>query len=522
MLSVEHIAESTRAFEEMRRSLKSVEDATVEAEEPAETKEEEERRFKSYEQDVAALKARPLAPGEHPLQHVWSFWYFRKPPGERSADSYERNIQSVGCFNTIEGFWRYYSHLVRPSELQPANDFHVFKDGVRPMWEDAANKAGGKWVARLRKGIANRCWEDLLLAVLGEQFNVGDEICGVIMSIRYQEDILSIWNRSAQDQEVKRRIFEKMRELLSPFPDIKIEYKPHDASLKDLSTFRSSSEGYERPPRPGRWADSAEQRERTYDAERPFFRGSGNTDARYFSADGRSERFQHEARFSGPRYDSERGFERGFEGRGRGRGRGEDTADGAPSEQSERPERSYFNRSGGRWDRDRRWGPEEGRDDGTPPADRPARWNEEGAAGAGRGRGFGGDDGRPQRWGGEHGRPFERGFDRSQSFERDRLDRSGERGLVSSGSSEALRQSGELEDEEKEMGLRRPREFRRPGPPASLQDEEREMGLRRPHAMPPPAGPPPARGPPPRGYPGGRGGFGGPSPRGDAPPPKWE
>ena len=32
-----------------------------------------------------------------------------------------------------------------------------------------------------------------LLAVLGGQFSVGDEICGCVLSVRYQEDILSIW-----------------------------------------------------------------------------------------------------------------------------------------------------------------------------------------------------------------------------------------------------------------------------------------------------------------------------------------
>ena len=33
--------------------------------------------------------------------------------------------------------------------------------------------------------------------MLGEQFMVGEEVCGAVVSIRFQEDILSIWNRSA-------------------------------------------------------------------------------------------------------------------------------------------------------------------------------------------------------------------------------------------------------------------------------------------------------------------------------------
>lgn len=51
--------------------------------------------------------------------------------------------------------------------------------------QDDANKKGGKWIVRLRKSLASRCWENLILAMLGEQFMVGDEICGAVVSIRF-------------------------------------------------------------------------------------------------------------------------------------------------------------------------------------------------------------------------------------------------------------------------------------------------------------------------------------------------
>ena len=54
------------------------------------------------------------------------------------------------------------------------------------VFQDEANKAGGKWIVRLKKGLASRCWENLILAMLGEQFMVGEEICGAVISVRYQ------------------------------------------------------------------------------------------------------------------------------------------------------------------------------------------------------------------------------------------------------------------------------------------------------------------------------------------------
>ena len=92
------------------------------------------------------------------------------------------------------------------------------------MWEDDANKGGGKWIVRLRKGLSSRCWENLVLAMLGEQFMVGEEICGAVVSVRFHEDIISIWNRTASDTAVTNRIRDTFRRVLNLPQDTAIEY----------------------------------------------------------------------------------------------------------------------------------------------------------------------------------------------------------------------------------------------------------------------------------------------------------
>lgn len=66
--------------------------------------------------------------------------------------------------------------------------------------------------------------ENLLMAMLGEQFMVGDEICGAVVSIRYQEDIISVWNRTANDTMVTNRIRDTFRRVLNLPPGTIIEY----------------------------------------------------------------------------------------------------------------------------------------------------------------------------------------------------------------------------------------------------------------------------------------------------------
>uniref|UniRef100_A0A671ULN5 Eukaryotic translation initiation factor 4E type 2 n=1 Tax=Sparus aurata TaxID=8175 RepID=A0A671ULN5_SPAAU len=179
--------------------------------------------------------------GEHPLQYNYTFWYSRRTPSRpASSQSYEQNIRQIGTVASVEQFWRFYSHLVRPGDLSGHSDFHLFKEGIKPMWEDESNRSGGKWIIRLRKGLASRFWENIILAMLGEQFMVGEEICGAVVSIRFQEDILSIWNRTSNDQMTTSRIRDTLRRVLNLPTNTIMEYKTHNDSLRDNSSFRNT------------------------------------------------------------------------------------------------------------------------------------------------------------------------------------------------------------------------------------------------------------------------------------------
>lgn len=111
-------------------------------------------------------------PGEHRLQHPYCLWFSRRPSQVQGSKGYIQALRLVGQVGTVEQWWALYSHIVRLQEIPAHRDLHLFKKGIKPMWEDAANKKGGKWVIRLRKEQAARAWENLCMAMLGEQFMV--------------------------------------------------------------------------------------------------------------------------------------------------------------------------------------------------------------------------------------------------------------------------------------------------------------------------------------------------------------
>ena len=67
-----------------------------------------------------------------------------------------------------------------------------FKSGIRPLWEEKANRDGGRWTVRVRRHHTDRYWENAIMAMIGEQFLVGDEICGMVLSLRYPWDQVNI------------------------------------------------------------------------------------------------------------------------------------------------------------------------------------------------------------------------------------------------------------------------------------------------------------------------------------------
>uniref|UniRef100_H3CB05 Eukaryotic translation initiation factor 4E family member 2 related sequence 1 n=1 Tax=Tetraodon nigroviridis TaxID=99883 RepID=H3CB05_TETNG len=179
------------------------------------------------------------AAGEHPLQYNYTFWYSRRTPSRpASSQSYEQNIRQIGTVASVDQFWRFY-HLIRQGDLSGHSD-HLFKEGIKLHVGDESNRSGGKWIIRLRKGLASRFWENIILAMLGEQFMVGEEICGAVVSIRFQEDILSIWNRTSNDQMTTSRIRDTLRRVLNLPTNTIMEYKTHNDSLRDNSSFRNT------------------------------------------------------------------------------------------------------------------------------------------------------------------------------------------------------------------------------------------------------------------------------------------
>lgn len=191
--------------------------------------------------EKAEIKVTPPADEEHAseeedmvedeqlskLEYSFTFWfsYFRENK-LKQVDDYENFIKSIGEFKTAEEFWGFYQHIRRPDSLPKSCEFYLFKTGIRPLWEDPANRGGGRFVLHIKKIFANKTWEDMLIALIISTKNES-EINGVVINVRSWEVLLSVWMKKLENEEMCEKYRAWIRKSLGMTENIKIEYKEH-------------------------------------------------------------------------------------------------------------------------------------------------------------------------------------------------------------------------------------------------------------------------------------------------------
>ncbi|KAL5464998.1 hypothetical protein PMIN07_004229 [Paraphaeosphaeria minitans] len=183
-----------------------------------------------------------------PLKYTWVIWY--RPPTPKNSD-YEKSTKALCHMSTVQEFWKVFVHLKRPSTLPTVSDYHFFKMGIRPVWEDDENKRGGKWIMRLKKGVADRYWEELLMAMTGGEFmEATEEVCGFVLSVRSGEDVFSIWTKNDGGRNIKIR--ETVKRVLNLPEGTIVTWRSHDESIAQRTAIDQARQdkGHQEKRRP--------------------------------------------------------------------------------------------------------------------------------------------------------------------------------------------------------------------------------------------------------------------------------
>ncbi|CEJ55027.1 Eukaryotic translation initiation factor 4E-1 [Penicillium brasilianum] len=190
---------------------------------------------------------------KHPLMHEWTLWFTKPPSGK--GDNWNDLLKEVVTFSSVEEFWGIYNNITPTSELGLKADYHLFKKGVRPEWEDPQNKHGGKWSYQFkdkRSVPIDDLWLHAQLSAIGETLE-GDgdnEVMGVVVNVRKGFYRVGLWTRTvgksipgdkttrtpAQGKEILEAIGRRFKDVLRLKEADVVEFSGHTDSAHSGST----------------------------------------------------------------------------------------------------------------------------------------------------------------------------------------------------------------------------------------------------------------------------------------------
>jgi translation initiation factor 4E len=197
---------------------------------------------------------------KHPLANTWTLWFTKPPSGK--GDNWNELLKEVISFDSVEEFWGIYNNITPTSELALKSDYHLFKKGVRPEWEDPQNKHGGKWAFQFKDKKAvniDSLWLHVMLAAIGETLEDDNdgEVMGVVVNVRKGFYRIGLWTRTVgkpfpgggdganaggkgrsteQGKEVLVKIGRRFKESLGLRDNEHVEFSGHTDSAHSGST----------------------------------------------------------------------------------------------------------------------------------------------------------------------------------------------------------------------------------------------------------------------------------------------
>lgn len=145
-------------------------------------------------------------------------------------------------FHSLESFWKVYNNILSVDHLPSNTDFFLFKDYIKPEWEDIKNKNGGRWIYDIAwdkskhqfiSHHTEQVWLKLILSLIGNLFEENEYfICGIVLSIRHYNNKISIWTCNSKDEETNMKIGKLFKTNCELNDNDRIYYQIHQKNPK--------------------------------------------------------------------------------------------------------------------------------------------------------------------------------------------------------------------------------------------------------------------------------------------------
>lgn len=167
-----------------------------------------------------------------PLPSVYDLWLFDvHDDKETNEETFFDKIRKTIKITTLGDLSTFYSRFKKPKDMPGGCEIYLFKENIRPLWEDERNLEGGSFFLHIKKTFANKIWENLLMSVVSEAEPELRCINGLIMRVLRLEVVFYVWtSKLKKSDEVK--LIQWLKDTAGLSSKIKLEFKPHPKSAE--------------------------------------------------------------------------------------------------------------------------------------------------------------------------------------------------------------------------------------------------------------------------------------------------
>jgi translation initiation factor 4E len=161
---------------------------------------------------VIGSKGSAVISEDMPLSAAWTLWEQSHAGGAAvtTMGNYSDCMQEIVTVKSVKQFWSMFNHIPQPSVLlqnkrivafeneapRTVSSLMLFRQGVRPEWEDPANREGGHIHFQFRPNIApgnlDEYWNNIVLALMGNTLEpIDGEYLPVVQGVRLVDKVTS-------------------------------------------------------------------------------------------------------------------------------------------------------------------------------------------------------------------------------------------------------------------------------------------------------------------------------------------
>nr|XP_046910417.1 eukaryotic translation initiation factor 4E-like isoform X1 [Dermatophagoides farinae] len=176
--------------------------------------------------------------------HYWQFWYWKS---DQWYIEWDYGLQTLGRpFNGRQRLLWLLDQLIPLSDIVIPSDYSIFRELIRPKWEDSFNLNGGAWIIEFERcssitdmELMENIWRSLVEFVVEKHCNNDDDhghlehMCGIKISNRFKVFIISIWIDTCYDLSIILYIGHRIQSIINQIIDRNRQIK---LSLPDLDS----------------------------------------------------------------------------------------------------------------------------------------------------------------------------------------------------------------------------------------------------------------------------------------------